>query len=98
MFNKKEFIQQKVGGRMSDTKKHNFMRRLFHFLYRTRDTLYQLMSVDIVPDRTNPTCICIYKKKQSAHFMFRALGNAELEHIRWHAIANPHALDKSNGN
>ena len=22
---------------MSDTKKHNFMRRLFHFLYRTRD-------------------------------------------------------------
>ena len=47
VFNKKEFIQQKVGGRMSDTKKHNFMRRSFHFLYRTRDTLYQLMSVDI---------------------------------------------------
>ena len=37
----------KVGGRMSDTKKHNFMRRLFHFLYHTKDTQYQLMSVDI---------------------------------------------------
>ena len=38
VFNKKEFIQQKVGGRMSDTKKHNYMCRLFHFLYGTRDT------------------------------------------------------------
>ena len=32
---------------MSDTKKYNFMCRLFHFLYRTMDTLYQLMLVDI---------------------------------------------------
>ena len=48
MFNKKEFFSTKVGGRMSDTMKHNFMHRLFHFLYGTRDTQYQLMSVDIV--------------------------------------------------
>ena len=33
---------------MSDTKKHNFMNSLFHFLYRTSDTQYQLMLVDIV--------------------------------------------------
>ena len=46
MFNKKLY-SKKVGGRMSDTKKHNLMRRLFHFLYRTKDTRYQLMSVDI---------------------------------------------------
>ena len=32
---------------MSDTKKHNFMRRLFHFIYPTKDTRYHLMSVDI---------------------------------------------------
>ena len=37
----------KFGGRMSDSKKHNFMLCLFHFLYCTRGTLYQLMSVDI---------------------------------------------------
>ena len=33
---------------MSDTKKQNFMYApLIHFLYRTRDTVYHLMSVDI---------------------------------------------------
>ena len=48
VFNKRIYIQ-KVGGGMSDTKKHNFMRSLIHFLYRTRDTRYQLMSAD----RTN---------------------------------------------
>ena len=47
MFSKKGLIKQKLdeGG---DTKKQNFMRRSFHVLYRTRDTLYQLMLVDIV--------------------------------------------------
>ena len=42
--NKKEF-RGNVGGRMSDTKKHNFMCRLFHFLFHTRDILYQLINV-----------------------------------------------------
>ena len=41
----KRVYSTKVGGRMSDIKKHNFMCGLFHFLYRNRDTLYQLMSV-----------------------------------------------------
>ena len=46
------------------TKKHKFLRRLFHFLYHTRDTRYQLMSVLSVPDLTNQAFI---KKMDTFH-------------------------------
>ena len=42
---------------MSDTKKHIFMR----FLYRTRDTLYQSMPIDIV--FLTALIILFFKKK-----------------------------------
>ena len=62
VFNKKEFIQQKL--------EEGLRNIIFHFLYRTSDTLYQLMSVDIV---SLTALIILFFLKQSAPFMLITL-------------------------
>ena len=62
VFNKKRVYSTKVGGRMSDTKKHNFMCCLFHFLYSISadvswylgSILYQLDNTILQQVSTNP--------------------------------------------
>ena len=46
MFNKKEFIQKKLEEECLILRNIILCAAFFNFLYRTRDTLYQLMSVD----------------------------------------------------
>ena len=47
MFNKKEFIQQKLEEGCLIIKKNNVILCTAYSIFRTWDTLYELMSVDI---------------------------------------------------